>query len=138
MTKGAPLPIVHKFRPEHNLVVSVWTGTVPDAEALASYAELYADERWSPGMDELADLRTADMTKITTDGLRGIAKLVRNAIKGTGAEFRSSVIAPDQLANALVRLYASINEESKEDACVFLTAEAACEWLGIPEEVLED
>jgi ribosome modulation factor len=132
------LPIVHKFRPEHNLVVSVWTGTVPDAEALASYAELYAHEKWIPGMDELADLRNADMTQITTDGLRGIAKLVREAIKGHGVEFRSAVIASDELAQALIRLYGAINEESKEDACVFQTVDAAVEWLGVPEEVLED
>jgi hypothetical protein len=131
------VPIVHRFQPEYNLVVSVWSELLSDDEALESYAWLYAQEEWIPGMNELADLRTADMSKITVDGMRGIAKLVRAAVKGKGVEFRSAVVVTDEIAEALVRMYGAINEESKEDACVFLETERAAEWLGVPEEVLD-
>ena len=95
--KGLPLPIVHSFHPEQNVVVSVWTGQVPDAEAIEAYRELYSHDAWYPGIDELADLSNCDFSKISTDGLRSIAKLVREAMKGSGKEFRTAIIAPDDL-----------------------------------------
>jgi hypothetical protein len=130
------MPIVHSFHPEENLVVSVWTGIVPDAEAVEAYDALYSHEQWTPGMDELADLSEADLSKISTDGLRAIAKLVRAAMKGSGKEFRSAIIAPDDLGFALIRMYGLINEESKEDANVFRTPAEACSFLGVKQSLL--
>lgn len=131
------MPIVHRFHPDQNVVVSVWTGQIPDDEAVEAYRQLYSHDDWYPGIDELADLSDCDFTKMTTDGLRAMAKLAREAMKGSGEDFRSAIIAPDDLAYALVHMYGLINEESKEDANVFRTAPEAFSFLGISPGELE-
>lgn len=131
------MPISHTFHHGHNVIVSRWTGKVHDKEALDSYEQLYASDEWIPGLNELADLSECDMSEFTTDGLRGIAKLVREAIKGTGKDFRSAVIAQDDLAYMLVHMYGLINAESKEEAHVFRSASEACDWIGVPPQLLD-
>jgi len=48
-------------------------------------------------------------------------------------DFKTAIVAPEDLSYGLSKLYESYSEHSPETIMVFREAKDALEWLGVPE-----
>lgn len=124
-------PLRHRVHPDLGVVVTTWTGVASDAEMQASHAVLYASEAWRPGMHELVDLRAADLSGITQDGMRGLARIVERAMGGNGGAFRTAVVVSGDLEFGMARLYGGHQGEEVGSVRVFRCGGEALDWLGL-------
>lgn len=128
------MPIVYSVLEDERLVITDWSGSVDDDEAVAAYERLYVEPSWKPGFDELADLRTCDLNGITTAGLKRIAE-VATAAAGTVTS-RVAAITDRELSYGLVRMYELLSAESPETVQIFHDPAEAAKWLGVAVEVV--
>ena len=87
-------------------------------------------------MNELLDTRTADMTGVSADALRKLAAMVESRLAELVIEFKTAVIASDDLPFGLARLYEMVSDESPEAVHVFRAVPPALEWLNVPSHLL--
>ena len=131
------MPIESKFYLEHTLVITNFSNGVTDDEIIPFYRALYESPEWEPGLRELADLRGADLSRVSTDCLKDLIRLVQTYMKGPDEGSKSAVIAPNDLPFALARYYESASENSPEQVEVFRSKGEALSWLEIKEDLLD-
>ena len=122
---------------EHRFALATWAGSLSDADVLAAYERLYGDERWQPGFDEIVDLRHAELSRITAEGLRALDTLVRDKTGDYCESFKTAVVAPDDLEFGLARMYELLSEESPESVMVFRELDQALAWIGVDASLLK-
>ena len=106
------------------------TGGVTDVELLNSYKNHYEDDKWIPSLNELVDLSEADMTKITSDGLRALSVYIKNLFVERGiSDYHTSVYAPGNVQFGIARIYDAMTEDSPEIVRVFRQLSDATLWL---------
>lgn len=115
------------------IVVSVWTGPITNEEIVSSYERLHADPAFRTELDQLADLRAADLSEVTSEGLRALA---RRAERHAGPN-KSAVLAPGDLTFGMGRMYEVLTESARQTVRVFRDAGEALRWLGAPEDLLD-
>lgn len=106
-------------------------GEISDAELLPSYKKLYENKIWKPGFNEIVDVRNAQVKSVTSKGLLQLSDLVKSYVKEKGIEFKTAIIAPEDLQFGLSRVYEAISHESPEEIMVFRDLNNAFDWLGI-------
>lgn len=125
-------PISHRIHPDPGVVVTVWTGPATDAQMQDSHRALYASPSWRPGMHELVDLRAADLSGITLQGMRELAAIVGRAVAGsTEPPFRTALLVSSALEFGMARLYEGHQADAVGDVQVFRTEHEALGWLGL-------
>ena len=110
--------------------VALFKGVVTDTELLHSFVTFYESEQWIPGMNELIDLSVADVTQITSDGMRKLAVATEQIFRKNGVEFsKTAVYAPEDLSFGLSRMYEVMVDESPEYFYVFRDIDELKNWL---------
>ena len=129
-------PITYRIYGDSGVFLSTWSGPLTDADLFRCYEGLSEMPDWRPGLHELADLRTADVAAVSAEGLRGLSRMVEGHFDGLGVEFKTAVIAPDDLPFGLARLYEMVSDQSPETVQVFRSPSPALKWLRVPPDVL--
>jgi hypothetical protein len=130
------MPILHKIDEKLGIVLSTWIGIVSDADAVPAYRQLYEDKRWKPGFHEIVDLREADVSGVTSRGLRAVSGMVDDYTGEECEEFRTAVIAPKDLPFGVARIYQAISDETPERVRVFRDVKTALEWMNVDESFI--
>ena len=130
------MPILHTINEELGVVLSSWVGDISDSDLLPSYNQLYQNENWKPGFDEIVDLRNADLSDVTSEGLERLSSTVKHITAGKCEVFKTAVIAPDDLPFGLARVYEAVSVDTPERVRVFRDLKRAFEWLEIEDPLL--
>lgn len=130
------MPIHFRFKPEHRLVISVWSDKVGATEAGDAYRKAMHSPDWVGGFDEIADVRNADLSALTASVFMEVGQLTEELVP-EGEVQRTAVIATEDFAYGMSRMYQQLNAETREAVKVFRTAEEAATWLGVPADILD-
>ena len=124
------MPIQHTIHENLKFVISVWTGPIADKDLVPAYKKLYEDKKWKPGFNLIADLRDADMSRITESGLIAATKVLEPFTKGK--ERKTALIAPNESANKFAWIYEvyTSTTSSPEIVKVFYNLSNALTWFG--------
>lgn len=131
------MPIKSFVKPEHNLVIMVHEGVIPDDEFLAFYKSFFAGEEFVPSMNLLVDLREADSSARSSGVLRHFAEYVGTVITNGPARAKVAVVAQRDLSFGIARMYEAFSESVPWDFVVFRAIDAALAWLGVPDSVVD-
>lgn len=131
------MAILHKIYEEYGIVVSTLVRAISDDDLVTAYQELYENERWKPGFNEIVDLRRADMEGVTGEGLRRLSAMVDHYVHGRSEGFKTAIVASDDLPYGLARMYDAISTDSPENVRVFKELDEALDWIGIDGSLLE-
>jgi hypothetical protein len=127
------LPIQHRVDRKYGVVLAWGEGVVSDDELLAFVQRTANDSEFRSGMHELIDLRRVDTSALSTRSLRRTAELF--AAFDTGpAQGRVAIVAPEDLAYGLSRMYQAFRGEDAVELMVFRDMIDARKWLGLPED----
>jgi hypothetical protein len=126
----------HTFHADHNVVVTAFRGAVKSAELLALYRGLYNDPRYVPGMNEVLDVRGADVKAVTTQDLREVAVIARKAYAESPRTVRTAVLYSSLVVAGLTRMYQVFAEANPEEVRAFDNADELAAWLGIPSDLI--
>jgi hypothetical protein len=132
------MPIRLRAIPEHRVTVFTHTGSVPDDEFLSFYKAAYEERQFDVSMDHLVDLREADSSLRSPEALRVLADSMTPYMREVRSEPKVAVIAPRVLSFGLARMYEAYAQVVPWEFVVFRDPEAACAWLGLPEELTRE
>ncbi len=119
------------------MFVSSWEGELSDSDLLAAYKQLLDSEQYKPGFHEIADLRNAQLATVTADGLRELNTMVVDRLTGKSDDFKTAIIAPENLPFGFSRLYEAYSQESPENVTVFREVSKALQWIGVDDAFIE-
>ena len=129
MEYWAAMPIRFTIDDDRGYFVSKFEGLVSNEELLSLYQAFYRDE-WRPGMNELVDLSTADVSQITSLSLRDLATYIRRLFEEHGVDScRTAVCAAEDSPYGLARIYKAFSLESPESVRVFREMAEARKWV---------
>ena len=131
------MPIRYTIHHDLGLVVTYFSGRVSDGEFIDLYRALLNDEDYVPGTDELADLRDVESLNLSALALRRVEELTEERYAGTGASFRTAIVAPRDQAYGIGRMYEVFAEEDPENVRVCRDIEDALEWLDVAPDALD-
>jgi len=130
------MPITYRTYLEHNLIILVHKGRIPDEEFLSFYKPLYKSNTSFASMDHLVDLREADSSPRSSDVLYQFANFMQSSFESLTTRPKVAVVAPKDLSFGLARMYEAFADSIPWDFTVFRTIEAALTWLGLPEDLI--
>ncbi|MGI9627840.1 MAG: hypothetical protein ACR2QM_13470 [Longimicrobiales bacterium] len=129
--------VAYDLRLQVGLLVTRFSGVVDDGQLVGVYTELVGHPEWRAGLDEFADLRGADLTAVSSEGLRRVAELSERLHSGADKVPRTAVLVDQDVNFGLGRMYEAFSAESPETLQLFRDLDAALEWLGVPPDVLD-
>ena len=109
-----------------NLVISCGTGSIRDEDLVRHARTLRADPLFAPDMRQLVDLRFSSAADLTVPGLREIAQA-----HTFGAGSRRAIVASDDLAFGLARMYEMLRDDGQDQVQVFRDLDEAIAWLAL-------
>jgi hypothetical protein len=118
------MPAAYEIDPRRRLVLSRGWGVLTDEDLMAHYERLRADPAFDPTYGQLADLR--DVERVATAGVT-IEVVARIRVFAPGV--RRAVIASDDVAFGMARMFASFAEPQDQQIEVFRDARAAEDWV---------
>jgi hypothetical protein len=126
--------VIHdRFDAERNVLFVSFEGLISD-EDLVKYAQRIATSpAIPPGHGELVDLRRVEVGEVHSHTLRRIAELFAGADR-TPERSRVAIVASDDVAYGLSRMYQAFRSESPLDLRVFRAMNEARAWLGLEPE----
>jgi len=127
------MPMAYRVDRDSRVVVAAGYGIITDDDVFG-----YQHEVWSrpdvAGFNELIDMtRATEIAVPSTGRVRDLAALSA-AMDGTAIRSRMAIVAPDDLAFGLGRMYQSyreLNPLSTREVGVFRTTEQALAFLGM-------
>ena len=132
------MPVARHTLPDHNLLITVVSGSLTDAELSRAIRELADDPPVSPGFRELVDCRSLDVTPdLTHLGVVNGAHLERTLGLTRGSHM--VIVAPPDVVFGLARAYTSPVDSHRASVQVVRSLSAAISWLdaeGIRPEIL--
>jgi hypothetical protein len=131
------VPIRFTIFHDLGLVVTHFTGRVSDGEFVDLYRRMLNHEDYVPGTDELADLREVESLNLSALALRRVEELTEERYGGTGAGFRTAIVAPRDQAYGIGRMYEVFAEEGPENVRVCRDMADALEWLDLAPDALD-
>jgi hypothetical protein len=123
------MPIVYRVDADCNLVRTVATGVVTDADFRKWTEALASDLEVLPGMSQLADFRDVDEFEVTPECIRHVVGMEAEHEKFTHT-WRAFVVAHD-VAYGMVRMYQTLSEDDEQRIRVFRDLCSAQNWLGL-------
>ncbi len=131
------MPIRYTIHTELGVVVTRFTGRVSDGEFIDTYRRIMVDAAYSPGNHELADLRDVEKLDLSVEALRRVEELTEARYAGTGAAFRTAILAPRDQSYGIGRMYEVFAEDGPESVSVCRSVQEARSWLGLSEDALD-
>ena len=127
------MPLTFELHAEEGYHIARITGRVSSDELIRGWESfLYGDE-WQPGLNELTDLREADLSALDHTGMTQLAAATSRAyIKRGVKHVRVAVCLSDELPYGLTRMYEVMTEDAPEELRIFNDFEAAREWVRHP------
>jgi hypothetical protein len=125
------------FNPSRNLRTAVLTGSVDEAELLASYATLGDEPRQA--VDDLIDASGLERLEVSSSGVLGFLEIVGSVTRGNDASSRLALIAPDQLVAGAEQLCEDVvsGRFPGRPIRIFRTCAEAHAWLSRPTPAAE-
>jgi len=77
------------------------------------------------------------MSSVSSESLTDLASMVEGYTKGKCQEFKTAVIAPEDLPFGISRIYEAHSYDSPETVKVLRDLNKAFEWLGIDDQLLQ-
>ncbi len=101
-----------------------------DAQLFEFYGEFLNKPELKPLKPEFVDLSEADMTRVTTNGLVELSRMMKDNYLQLGVDLvKTAVYSPDDMPFGLARMYEAWSESSPELVRVFRNRQQAIEWL---------
>lgn len=120
---------------DQELVVSRFEGAIDDGALLAHYRSLLARDDVPLDWNELIDLRgVTDFEGLTPGGLAVVARLVTEAYRAASVQANAVVLATDDLAFGLARMYELGRTPEEVPFHVCRTVAEALERLGVGDD----
>jgi hypothetical protein len=121
------MPATYRLDLKNRVVWSHAWGTLTDEELQAHSRTLTADPRFEPSFRQLQDLTDVGYPRVTTDGLRILARM--NPFRKNA---RRAVLVATDLIFGLARMHEQLREGSEDELQVFQDQAAALAWLSLP------
>jgi hypothetical protein len=112
------MPIIFSVHPNDGYSIARFVGVITDTEMLDHFKRFFASDDWIPGLNELADIRQADVSQVTSDGVRNLANLIEGIFQQHDISPKVAVYAPHDLPYGWSRMY-SVEAERFESYVVF-------------------
>ena len=122
------MPITFSVYPNQGYYIAKFVGIVTDREMLDDYKRFFSSDEWVPGLNELTDISAADVTQVTSNGVRDLANLIEGIFRQHNSSPKVAVYAPHDLPYGLSRMY-SVEAERFELHEVFRDLAEAKAWL---------
>lgn len=104
---------------------------VSSEEFIENYRQAYADPDFAHCPRELVDMRRADSMDISGEALGVINRLTRDRLERRPEPLQTAVLAPNDLAFGIARMYGAYASEGAEQVGVFRKFDEAMAWLGL-------
>jgi len=127
------MPIEVKIFKEDQLLLSSFVQEVTNYEMISSYEKLMKTNEFFTVNKELVDMRDCSLADISKEAFLSLSSLVESYLNEKYLDFKTAIVAPEDLSYGLSKLYESYSEHSPETIMVFREAKDALEWLGVPE-----
>ena len=129
------MPIVHRIDHERKVVIERAYGVLTDEDVFNFQHTIWSDPAVA-GYNELADM--THVSEIAIPSIHRVRDLAMTAVEmdSTEGSSRFAIVAPDNLAFGLGRMfqaYRELEKGSRKNVGVFRTLEEALAWLGIPD-----
>jgi len=121
------MSLSHRFYDERKIILTTWSGEISDSELIRFYMSTYNNSHWSPGFNEIIDLRDAQLETISNDTLIQLSELTTNCLKG--AELKLAIISPSELSSHIARIYEAFTHIPNESTIVVHHLNEALDWL---------
>jgi hypothetical protein len=118
------MPASYEIDAQRRLVLSRGWGVLTDEDLIDHYERLRADPDLDPTYAQLIDLR--EVERFATAGVT-IELVARLRVFAPGA--RRAVIASEDVAYGMARMFASFAESQDQQIEVFRDARAAVDWV---------
>lgn len=124
--------------PDDDLIVVTHIGLIPDDEFLGFYNAFFTGGALRPSMNLLVDLRQADSSPRSSEVLRHLAGSLRRLPVEIAPGTKVAVVAPEDLAYGLARMYGTLADAVSWEFSVFRSMKDARKWLGLPEDAVRE
>jgi len=131
------MPIRYTIHRDLSVVVTHFSGYITDNEFVDSYRLMLQDVDYVPGTNELADLRGVADLNLSAAALRRVEQLTEARYQGTGADFRTAILAPRDQSYGIGRMYEVFAEDGPEHVKVCREVAEALAWLDLEPDALE-
>jgi hypothetical protein len=117
------------------ILITTWVGEVTDGMLIEFYEKIRADPSFGHEFREIADLRLADLSGVTAEGLQRLNELHTYLIKNVKevTPTKAAIIASEALSYGLSRMYSGKSDEVIETN-VFRSSLEALAWLELPDD----
>ena len=120
----------------NKILVTTWVGEVRDEELIGFYKKIRADPDFDLNLREIADLRQADLSRVTPEGLQRLNALhvkdIATSPKGKKPT-KAAIIASELLSYGLGRMYSAKSDQVIETK-VFRDPAEPLDWLELPKD----
>ena len=124
------MKITFQIFPEENYFISKYTGQITPEYLLESWKEFIKYSAWKPGLYEITDLSSADVTKLDGNTLATLSSYINSVYEAHAiSEIKVAVYAPRDLPFGMARMYEAYANESTELVKVFRDKQKAIEWI---------
>ena len=125
------MPITIVMNHEAGYFVSHYKGAITDADLLNDWKSIFNNGDWIPDTNELADLSEADLSSLTTDGIRALADyfISMSTENNVTSMKKTAIYAPKTLNFGLARMYGVFAFESSQNIEIFYERGEAIQWL---------
>lgn len=105
---------------------------------MTAYRSLYTDENYQSGINELADLRKADLSQVSNEGPYELKSLTESFERTKVCAIKSAILTSSDLAYGLASMYSGASGFLKEQVKVFRAEKEALTWLGIEKSAIQN
>ena len=120
---------VYEIDPDRQILIVTMTGQITDEDLVGIHDHLRSDKTLKPDSALLIDLREANGTKITSEGVRALASLPLVL----PPESRRAVVVPSNLGFGMARMYELWRGEEAGRIRSFRDFDEARDWLASDE-----
>lgn len=115
---------------EYRLVVTKWGSEITDEAILAYQREVWSDPALS-GFSEVMDFRQVREPRVTSEGLKALAREAVSMDESTG-HGKTAIVVEETFSFGMARMYEawrSSEKESRRDTRVFRDLDEAMLWV---------
>ncbi|MFP4310220.1 MAG: hypothetical protein ACLFPR_11680 [Desulfococcaceae bacterium] len=119
------MTVASEFFPEKGLIISTFSGKVDSADLYCNFEVMPQDPRFHPDMDHLVDFSGVARVEVPTETIRKVAEEYRVF----SDQCRRIIVAPQDLAYGLCRMYEGYRDLPESRFFLFRTLPEAMAWL---------
>ncbi|HEU4928843.1 MAG TPA: hypothetical protein VFU38_03365 [Candidatus Krumholzibacteria bacterium] len=122
------MPVAIQIEPEHKLVTFQCSGTVGLDDVRGAFHGMFADPRFSPGINALWDLRNASIG-VRMQEIPGLLEMVNARQKDRGRDYRVAILVAGSPDFGLSTLFEMSAHSMPFAVRVFRSRTEATRWL---------